>query len=953
MNKNIFTLLFLVFCMAGSQLAVGQVLYSEDFEGTGGVMPANMTIIDNDASPAAAGIPAYDLWIPVGSTIAVGTDTVAAVTSWLNPVGASDDWLITPLVTGLASNANLLWNAVARDAAYRDGYEVWVTSTIAGTTPVVTDFTTNGTMVFSVAEEDSVITNHIVSLTAFANQSVYVAFRNNSNNQFILEVDDIVVENTIPTDDLAINGVYAEYTIYPLTQAEIPVIGTIANVGNTNASDAVLTANVYEGTTLQQTFTSPATTLLPNASVNLTLGTYTALNAGVHTVEYIVSSATLNDVDATNDTIRYSFLVDANFFARDDANFLSGVGADETTELIAGQNYDMVNAGEMDSVLFFIAPGGDGFGDTVQVVLYDVVGGVPTNQIGQSQPYILTAADTGASGTILQLPVTNMSGSTFTFAPSEIFVGIREYTTSSYMNLVSTVDIYTAGTVYGNVDGSAFTSIDNIFAGFQRNFVIRPYTSIICPTLTATNSATDASCGLADGTATAIPGGGTAPYTFMWDANTTNQTTATANNLTAGNYNFTFTDANGCSGTGGATVANPNAPITTASVTNNATCNAAADGEAGATATGGSGTYTYVWSDGQTTPDALNLAAGTYTVTTTDGSNCASTAMVTITEPTAVVVSSTNTVDVACFGDTTGSATVAATGGNGAYTYMWAANTNNQIGATAINLAGGAYVVTATDASGCTATATVAIAQPSRNLLVTINPNSNVNITCNGAATGSSTASAFGGTPSFTYMWGAAANNQMTAAATNLAAGTYIVTVTDANGCTATRSTTLTEPTALVATATNNGNGTATLAGNGGSGAYTYSWSNGETTANATFTSNGSYTGTVTDANGCTSVDSVNITVISVDQIAGLNTLNVFPNPATTIAMVDIDLAQAQEVSLRVINTTGQVVINKVYGTIQSSRLEVATTELTTGVYFLQFTIGAEVVTKKLVVSKQ
>ena len=296
------------------------------------------------------------------------------------------------------------------------------------------------------------------------------------------------------------------------------------------------------------------------------------------------------------------------------------------------------------------------------------------------------------------------------------------------------------------------------------------------------------------GSATASATNGTAPYTFQWDANAANQTTATASNLVAGTYSVTVTDANGCSGTASVTIVDPAPVVAAATITTAPAC----VGDAGsATASGSNGIapYTFQWdanAANQTTATASNLVAGTYSVTVTDANGCFGTASVTIVDPAPVVAAASVTTAPVCAGDA-GSATASASGGTAPYTFQWDANAANQTTATASNLVAGTYSVTVSDANGCTATASVTIVDPApvvASATVTGLPG------CVGG-TGSATAAAIGGTAPYTFLWDAAAGNQTTATATNLNAGTYSVTITDANGCTANASVTLSAPTAL------------------------------------------------------------------------------------------------------------------------------------------------------------
>ena len=283
---------------------------------------------------------------------------------------------------------------------------------------------------------------------------------------------------------------------------------------------------------------------------------------------------------------------------------------------------------------------------------------------------------------------------------------------------------------------------------------------------------TNATCTVG-GSAEALGAGGTPPYTFKWD---NNQTTPIATNLGAGPHSVTITDSKGCVATATVSIGQSQGPSVTATPKTDATCTAG--GSAQAIATGGTGPYTYLWDNNQTTTIATNLTPGQHKVTVTDVNGCSATAMVTITQvgaPTLVVGSSTT---AGC--TTPATATVGATGGTLPYTYKWS---NNATGPTQNNLTAGTYTVTVTDGAGCTATVQLSIAgalPPS----VVISASSNSKC----GQPGSATASVSGGTGPFTYKWD---NNETTATAINLNAGPHSVTVTGADGCVATASVTI------------------------------------------------------------------------------------------------------------------------------------------------------------------
>ncbi|MFH6990397.1 choice-of-anchor L domain-containing protein, partial [Flavobacterium collinsii] len=382
--------------------------------------------------------------------------------------------------------------------------------------------------------------------------------------------------------------------------------------------------------------------------------------------------------------------------------------------------------------------------------------------------------------------------------------------------------------------------------------------------LTATTTQTNVLCTSATtGSATVTPAGGTGAYTYSWAPS--GGSAATASNLAAGTYTVTIKDANLCTITKTVTITEPANALTATTTQTNVACNAGTTGSATVTAAGGTGAYTYSWApSGGSAATASNLAAGTYTVTIKDANLCTITKTVTITEPTALTATTTQT-NVACNAGTTGSATVTPAGGTGAYTYSWAPSGGSA--ATASNLAAGTYTVTIKDANLCTITKTVTITEPTALTATT----TQTNVACNAGATGSATVTAAGGTGAYTYSW--APSGGSAATASNLAAGTYTVTIKDANLCTITKTVTITEPTVLTATTsqTNVGcggdnTGSATITVSGGTPGYTYLWSpSGGTAATANALVAGTYTVTATDANSCTITKTV--TIIDGDSI--------------------------------------------------------------------------------------
>jgi len=280
-------------------------------------------------------------------------------------------------------------------------------------------------------------------------------------------------------------------------------------------------------------------------------------------------------------------------------------------------------------------------------------------------------------------------------------------------------------------------------------------------------------------------------------------------------------------------------------------CAGGSDGAAVATATGGTPSYNYNWSNGASGSTINGLTAGTYTVTVTDNDGTTATESVTINSPSPVTVSVAGSNPSG--GNNNGTASASASGGTPSYQYAWS---NGASGEFIDGLSAGTYTVTATDANGCTGTNSITLVNGASPLTVTITHN---DVSCNGGNDGSATAAGNGGTPGYSYAW---SNGASGASINGLTAGTYTVTVTDNASQTASSSVTIGQPSALTVTATSTddtgaSDGTATASGSGGIPSYAYNWSNGGSGATITGLAAGTYTVTVTDQNSCTASTSV------------------------------------------------------------------------------------------------
>jgi gliding motility-associated-like protein len=339
--------------------------------------------------------------------------------------------------------------------------------------------------------------------------------------------------------------------------------------------------------------------------------------------------------------------------------------------------------------------------------------------------------------------------------------------------------------------------------------------------------------------------GGFGGFSYAWDNNATGSTQI----VQAGTHCVNVTDAGGCIASACVNVVQ-NPPIIASITTPAMVCPLGTTTVTGS-ASGGQAPYSFLWSNGATTP-TISVGAGTYTLTVFDnvGALCSNSATVAVITETPITLY-TGTTAVGCFGGTNGTASVYASGGVPGYKYLWSVNstTTSILG----NLAAGTYSVLVTDNLGCTKSANVNISQPATAVTATT---SHTNITCNSTSTGAVSAAGSGGVPPYYFYWDPTGSSIQTL--TGLTAGTYSVIVADSTGCVASSTVVVTEPspitilTQTIASTCGYSNASATVTPSGGGGVYNYTWSpsggNNSTISNVMA---GNYTLSVMDNLGC------------------------------------------------------------------------------------------------------
>lgn len=400
-----------------------------------------------------------------------------------------------------------------------------------------------------------------------------------------------------------------------------------------------------------------------------------------------------------------------------------------------------------------------------------------------------------------------------------------------------------------------------------------------------------------NGSINITPTGGTSVYSYAWTGpGSFTASTQNLANLAVGTYTLTLTDSNGCSPASQSfTLTQPQALAVTESHVN-VLCFGAATGSIDITVTGGipdgTGAYTYAWTgpNGFTSAseDLANIAAGVYNLVATDLNGCTIAQSVTITQQPEIIITPTTT-PITCYGANNASISLAISGGDAPYTVTWS---NLATGTYQDNLAAGTYTITVTDESNCVKVITVVIPEAP---IFTVTPVFN-HISCHGANDGSIALNLVGGIAPLTLVWSDGSNQGTTR--NNLGPGIYTATITDGTPCQIVRTFTIVEPAALTVGANithaldcnDAQSGAINLVVAGGTLPYTFNWSNGDTTEDLTGLTSGTYSVTVTDANGCTATGTYNITR---PEPMALNVTSNLNTNCNTHSVIQTNIAQA------------------------------------------------------------
>lgn len=376
-------------------------------------------------------------------------------------------------------------------------------------------------------------------------------------------------------------------------------------------------------------------------------------------------------------------------------------------------------------------------------------------------------------------------------------------------------------------------------------------------------------------------------------------------------------------------------------------CHGDTTGSVTAMADSGAAPYSYNWSNGATTAVNSAILAGSYTVIVTDSIGCEAVDTIEITEPTLLVGSITDTSDALCNGTPTGAATAMGNGGTTPYSYSW---TSGESTASATALIAGTNTVTITDSNNCMSEITVQIDEPDL-LTVALLATDAV---CESDDNGAIASTTNGGTSGYTYVW---SNADTSSSISGITPGTYSVTVTDANNCETVDSATVdfefNDPIVAMNDKDTICEGYSLFLDAGNAGA-SFLWSTTETTQSIQINAPGTYSVTVTDANGCSgdkSVEVIEQICVGIDEASNLATMEIYPNPAHDVLNIKLQGVESSFISIELMSIQGQRVrFQEVNNSNRDSIQTIDLEGLARGTYLINLRLNDQVVTQRVVV---
>ena len=380
---------------------------------------------------------------------------------------------------------------------------------------------------------------------------------------------------------------------------------------------------------------------------------------------------------------------------------------------------------------------------------------------------------------------------------------------------------------------------------------------------------------MTDGKLHAIALGGTKSLSYSWN---TGATGSLLSGIGAGSYTATVQDANGCTATATMSLENPlpvQALITDVSDYSGygVSCYGLSDGSITSTGSGGTGIYTYTWSNGKTGASINGIAADSYTVTVSDNNGCKQSISQNITEPSPLTLSLVDQKNISCYDGANGSIQLSASGGVGNYSYSKDNKLSWQSANSFIGLKAGSYTVVLHDNNGCEKNVGATLTQPSK---INIAFKDMQPAFCSNP-TGMATAAVTGGVSGYTYSWLDSKSNIVDTDVTlsNVKGGIYTLIVTDNNTCTMNGSVGITSTdgakstyTATAAKCFDSSDGSASITITDGDGPFVIEWPDGQSTLQGVNLKKGTYDVLITDSHNCPVVQTVEVTAPDALQLA-------------------------------------------------------------------------------------
>jgi|GEM_PF-412723 len=483
---------------------------------------------------------------------------------------------------------------------------------------------------------------------------------------------------------------------------------------------------------------------------------------------------------------------------------------------------------------------------TYTVYVKDVTGCIKTTTIVVAQPPVLSETLSSIAATCYGLS-------------DGAITALGSGGNGSFLYSINGIDFQSVGTFIYLPAGTYTVTAKDMFACTTNSTVTISQPSAITTTVNTTNS----TCTFTNGSIMVLAAGGSGSgYQYSINGGANYFTSGLFSNLIAGTKYVVVKDGSGCQVIVSGVIVDSNGPTITSSSQQNVSCNAGNDGNINITSvTGGSGLLQYSKNgiNWQSSPLFINLTAGVYVIQVKDANGCTGNVTKTITQPNGFLITSV-TSSVSCFGNSTGSSTIAASGGAGFLVYSINGGSSYQSAGTFNNLSAGFYNVMVKDAANCVASSAFLIVEPSK---IEISGLGVLNVTCNGANNGAISVAATGGYAPYLYSLNFSGYSPVSIFSGLAGNVNYIVSVKDANNCVIMHPVIVTEPDPIVVTPIINtikcsggNNGAISLNVIGGVAPYIYQWSNGAIVPSIFNLGAGVYSVSVADYNGCTSLNS-------------------------------------------------------------------------------------------------